>query len=189
MHPLFHMQYNFEINSWLNSQDIDPMKVKLVEFQYIQLHLISNDYRQNDIKAFEYTLTSISNLFLSCSPISKPKLCKKLLFSQNFNTFHRFMNHTDAQGLGLRYWYIMIQKQFSKTRFSDLMSYFLQVINFFFVLHMAIKTDSNIKFMKRSVHGSKWHELLLQSMINVKQLVRIIKIKYRSTDCKICNWK
>lgn len=71
------------------------------------------------------------------------------------------MNHTGAQGLGLRYWYIMIQKRFLKNQFSDLMSYFVQVINFFFVLHMSIKTDSDIKFMKRSVHGSKWHELLL----------------------------
>ena len=69
------------------------------------------------------------------------------------------------------------------------MSYFVQVINFFFVLNMSIILDNSIKFMKRSVHGSKWHELLLQSMINVKQLVRIfIKIKYRSTECKIRNW-
>lgn len=112
MHPLFQMQYNFEINSWLNSQNVGPMKV--VEFQYIQLHFNKYDYSQNDIKAFEYTLTSISNLFLSCSPISKPRLYQKLLFSQNFNTFPRFMNRTSAQGFGLHYWCIMIQKLFLK---------------------------------------------------------------------------
>ena len=65
------------------------------------------------------------------------------------------MNHTSAQGLGLHYWYIMIRKLFLKNQFSGLMSYFVQVINFFFVLYMSVKIDSNIKFMKRSVHGSK----------------------------------
>lgn len=71
------------------------------------------------------------------------------------------MNLTSAQGLGLHYWCIMIQKQFLKNQFSDLMSYFVQVINFFFVLNMSIILDNSIKFMKRSVHGSKWHKLLL----------------------------